>query len=628
MEDYEVFENCTKVDILLFLVDWVVHGQTEEHNLVGLKIFETVFEEESYCEEDIGSDQERHSNQKALSDIEPKHSPRTHDTNEPECDQESNAHQCGQQSRSDHKLQDEQGQNCNQRLPGSQESENDQPQTTNDPENNGEQQINKEESPSIGMEQKSDDEGQLSDEEQPLYRHRPGFDIALAIEKIKCKLDSGHANKEFTEKCLGIVDKEFCFNTTALCSHNDFGSATNTGESNQDLPEPVAEQVLIAVAPKKCLKDFLAKSESFESEISSERDEAIFDICVYVPRKQSWYYIGEGTNEDKFKEIGKKDSRCPISFCMNDKLCCVSLDKNSLYIYPLNQNEDCCRGRQWSAVSFDYLIRKSTDSETEFDKKQDVRFCCNDRENVYLVMKIKRSNDWDEDLRIEFNCYRLSDRQSWKLVFGIPLTDDLDVYESRHFDVHVSPDNNDMLIVVEGYQLHVFRVNLEDGGEGFQEYTLDDENRLIDFCEMHWIPHPHFWIIRSKKHLSFVDEIYADETGKRYYRNVMIKDKVEGLSVDFTEHRVSEPRLPGDYPLETTAKLFQSVGTGSSAWLYLSDGKFQTSLDEIRLSKYGGFLNFNRHISPPFQSVTLLAAGMVKKEILANLKPVKEFLQE
>ena len=341
--------------------------------------------------------------------------------------------------------------------------------------------------------------------------------------------------------------------------------------------------------------------------------------------KKAWYYIEEGANDETFKEIGKKHSQWLNIFCMNDKLCCVSLYQKCLYMYPLKQNEACFGGRQWSKVSYEYIIRNSTGYDSEFNSIRDVRICCNDGERIYLVVKVPRFNEWRDALEIQFKCYKLSNRHSWEFVFDMQITDNLDVYESRHFDMHVPPGKNGMLIVVAGDQFNVFRVNLENKEEGVQEYTLKYENK---WSEMSWTSHSHFWIIRSKNHLSFVDEMYANETDRLYYRNVIIMDKVEGMSVDFTEHSVIKHRLPSDNRLNSTTKLFQSVSAGSSAWLYLSDGRFQTFLDEIRLSKYGGFLNRNRHISPPFQSVALLATGMVNREILANLIPVEEFLQE
>ena len=112
MEDYDIFANCTKIDILSFVVDWVVHGQTEEHNFLGLEILETVFEEGLFCEEDHESDQESQSYQEALADMKPKSSQSIQDTNEPKCDQESNCDQvpqCGQQPISEQEPQNKLG---------------------------------------------------------------------------------------------------------------------------------------------------------------------------------------------------------------------------------------------------------------------------------------------------------------------------------------------------------------------------------------------------------------------------------------------------------------------------------------------------------------------------------------
>ena len=320
-----------------------------------------------------------------------------------------------------------------------------------------------------------------------------------------------------------------------------------------------------------------------------------------------------------------KKSHWPINFCTNDKLCCVSLDRKILYMYPLKRDSDGDR-TDWSSVSYANLIRESID--TEFDARRDVRVCCYDGESVYLVIKMKSSNEWGEDLEVVFSCYRLSHERTWEYMFEIQADDDLDIYESNTFDVNISLDKKVMLIAVQSYRLHVFRISLEGRVLSYDEHILGNEDLENENSEINYIPRPHFWIIRNGTRLSFVDEFVTDESNTITYRNLMVKGEANGMSIDNVEKRTIKPQLSSDLQLDATSKLFQSVGTGSCAWLYLSDGLFQTSLDEIRLSKHSGLLEFKQHISPPFQSVTILAAGVVKSDILANLKPLNEFLQQ
>ena len=479
-----------------------------------------------------------------------------------------------------------------------------------------------EESYTIETEPQNDDaDEEFSDIRHPSLRKRMGLNIPQAVDIMKSKLESSNDLSEFTDKCKELIEKKFG-SISRLDKTGSFAPTTNASES--DLSESDVDQVLIAVTPKKRLKDFLADSErGYQCEVSLEKEEAIFDICVYVPRSQSWFCFGEGTNCGIFKEIGQKKSHWPINFCTNDKLCCVSLDRKILYMYPLKRDSDGDR-TDWSSVSYANLIRESID--TEFDARRDVRVCCYDGES--LVIKMKSSNEWGEDLEVVFSCYRLSRERTWEYMFEIQADDDLDIYESNTFDVNNSLDKKVMLIAVQSYRLHVFRISLEGRVLSYDEHILGNEDLENENSEINYIPRPHFLIIRNGTRLSFVDEFVTDESNTITYRNLMVKGEANGMSIDNVEKRTIKPHLSSDLQLDATSKLFQSVGTGRCAWLYLSDGLFQTSLDEIRLSKHSGLLEFKQHISPPFQSVTILAAGVVKRDILENLKPLNEFLQQ
>ena len=50
-------------------------------------------------------------------------------------------------------------------------------------------------------------------------------------------------------------------------------------------------------------------------------------------------------------------------------------------------------------------------------------------------------------------------------------------------------------------------------------------------------------------------------------------------------------------------------------------------MEEIIVNRYGG-LEFKQQTPPPFSAVTLMAKGIVRRNHLAHLKPMKEFIQE
>ena len=611
-EDYDIFETCTMVETFSFIVDWVTSGKSDDHMKLGLKILKAQFEEYSCSEEDRLSDEEIHSDQEAGCNNETKIKQDPKDKHDVTNDQDHSTN-----------LSPQIGENCSTRSSNTDEAKRSQSQTSNEiDEIQGEPQIIEEMPCTIEVDPINDDE-QSSDVDPPPMRKRMGLIVPQTVEIIMGKLESLNDLSEFTDKCKELIDRKF--GSMISASRDEaFAPTLNSSEPNQDLLESDVEQVLIAVAPKKCLKDFLAK-RGYERDIPRERDEAIFDLCVYVPRTQSWFYLGEGTNDGMFKEIAKRDSHWPINFCMKDKLCFVSLDQKCLYMYSLNRNKDGVSSDSWSSVSYKSLVEQFSELGPDFNGRRDVRLCCSDKGRVYLIIKINTFCEWTMDFKVKFRCYRLSKDNTWKFMFHTRIDEERDIYESRSLDIHVSSGKKDMLIAVQGLsKLHVLRVNPRR--EGFQRNILDDEAGEGEDSEINWMPQTHFWIMRNGNKLSFVDELV--ETNTLCYRNVVVNDEEEDMSIDQIDTCYLRPRRSSGCRLKTNSTLFKSVCAGSTAWLYSSDGKFQTSLYEIRLSEHSGLLEFNRHVPPPFQSVTILAAGVVKKDILANLRPLHEFLQE
>ena len=216
----------------------------------------------------------------------------------------------------------------------------------------------------------------------------------------------------------------------------------------------------------------------------------------------------------------------------------------------------------------------------------------------------------------------------WVFLFATPCiyeSEDPDVFDSKSFDVHVSPDNKQMIIAVKGLKLHAFVVNLENRAAAIQHHVMSDEDRRLDFDDIWYQKEGKLMLLSKGNRLSCVDENHVNAYGvpNMYYRNVII-EKQEEMHVHYVDHDYTDTHLPSGYDFETSSKLVESVKDGKSIWLYTSDGKFVTSMKEMRLNKYG-YLDFHEHIPPSFASVTIMATGFVKKEHLAELKPIINF---
>ena len=298
VEDYEIFENCMKIDTLSFLVDWVLNGKSDEHETFACKVLDSLRVEKPQRKEYQGS----YGN------------PRIDDG------------------------------------PG---NENEKPRS---------------------------EENVESEDKEPSRNQRRGFNVTVAIEEIKHKLENTTERSKLRQKCKEEIERFFSINAADFkVSGQTIKEATAEHLSKQKA-EASVEQVSIAVAPKKHMAEFLQKTESSKSEMEHEWDKATFNVCIYKPRTKTWYYFEENTRN--FNGMGRKSSTWPINFCMHNELCCVSPEEKELCMYPLTNNS---RGRYWSSTSYKELVRKLPD----FNCIKDVSFCCSDGETVYLVAKKK-----------------------------------------------------------------------------------------------------------------------------------------------------------------------------------------------------------------------------------------------
>ena len=742
-KSYDIFQHCSKIDTLLFLVDWLLNGQTEEHETLACEIIDPKVVEDELSDDDQESDNE----------------PQSDDEHQ---DKTRNVPQNDVVLRNGDKPQSNNDSDHNDEL----ENEGD-TQTSHDVSQKGIATPNKVEKDSESpikaesqneeepMTDQDDDEEDYDDSEENERQNSLPMSngIPQKIQVIHRKLESVNGCTQFKDKCKAVIDElvsndthmvkkvEECINEgdvghlnrhvhvsdsqlndvieskdlsvrthfeqteEAGCLESQPGNSSKkiqgsviendkqadetylslkpnvadqlenensvskegcsvgqvkdvdvtkddakdenennvttqsiqsaetekqTEKSLEQTEDCDVEHVVFAVTPKKRLKH-AERSDSIRS-----YDE-IFDICVYNPEHKTWYYFGEGKNDGAFRKIGESKSSLFSSswlnnFCTKDHLCLASPDKSSLYMYPLKPN-DKRWGPSWDRISYEDIVRGFPD----FERRTDVRFCCADGETIYMVV-IKRISDYPES-RLKFKCYKLSaerssdsenswpweSKSSWDFMFEtryVLKSEDYQLYCECNFDVYVSPENTVMLIaVISRFYLHTFFVDLKDKQAEIRYNFLEPGSSMLEGCIFH--PRTDFWILFDEKRLAFVDENFL-EPKHRYYRYMEVK---KSLTIGYTGHHWVDHELPSDYKQTTCSKLIHSVSDSRSAWAFLSDGKFKTSLEEIRISRYG-FLEFRQRTPPPFSEITLMACGMVRKKHLAHLKPMREFLQE
>ena len=649
--NYHIFEHCSKIDILSFLVEWVLKGKTEEHEALACKILDTKSKEGEKSDTEIQSEDESQQQSK----------------NEPQSKEESQSKielQSKEESQSENELQS--------KVESKSENEmriNNESPSKSEPQSKGElQRENKtqsEDEPQTDMDMESEEEDQSQTYQQLSY------DVPQKIDMIRDKLERSNGCSQFKEKIEVIIVKHFYPDThlveasknvkndnssqqvvtkaeipglqiqesVVIVDPDDFTYGAEMGNQycpathviqqvevgtseakpenvNGQIQESEGEQVLFAVAPKKRLNDA-------ECSESVRWNENIFDICVYVPKQMTWYYFGEGKNDGAFKLIAVTKASWSSNgwshnFCTKDYLCCASPVEKRLYMYPLKHSNNPW-GPCWSHVSYKDIVKFFRD----LNIRSDVCFCCSDGETIYMVLK---KRNLTPESKVKFKCYRLSGERSWDFVFETPYllkSEDYQVCDSI-FNVHVSSENKEMLIAVESrFHLHTFAIDLENIHAEMIYNFLEPGASMLEGLTI--APQTDFWIMVNGKRVSFVNEIFLVSKGLHY--SFMEVNNSEGMSIGYTGHHWIEHIKPSDHKENTCSKLVHSVCDGRSAWVFLSDGKFETSMVEMIVNRYG-VLEFKQQNPPPFSAITLMARGLVRREHLAHLKPMKEFLQE
>ena len=469
----------------------------------------------------------------------------------------------------------------------------------------------------------------------------PAQESYQAIEEIREKLDSNGTCPEFVENLKRIIDKYLTVKTVGI--HVDAATAVvekvdkskETSENlDEQMTEPDTEQVVIAFAPKKRLQDFF---DIGARECSCEHNEGIYDLCVYIPRQNAWYYLAEGPNNSVFKNIGMRTaavsgtisinsrickavshSDWTLNFCMLDKICCVSLVESTLCMYHLRQHA-------WESVNYKHLVTHYPN----LDKTNDVRFCCKDGETLYLILR-KQVYPENTGGKISFTCYKLGAQTFWFWVFQTPyiLESEDSLLDRSKFDVCLSQDGTRMFIANEGKMIHMFVANLEAPASELNRFLVSFDGTEVDRYWMLQNEVDRILMLQNEGHVFVVDEEFYGRYDSMHYRSRLLdvfKDpdssEVDDGYESYDEIQFDIPH-PDDEKLHSLSKHFRSACDSKSVWVFLGDGKFENSLDEI-VPKHGGCMELIEHIPPPFSTVTLMAAGRVRSKHLANLKRLK-----
>ena len=411
------------------------------------------------------------------------------------------------------------------------------------------------------------------------------------------RLQSDDGASQFATKLNSVIvncqnESENGANPTSLQT-----ALIDTVNPPQEIPESDSENVVIAIAPNQHFVDFV---ENYGNYVS--RGKAVFDICIYIPHRRTWYYLTKGYRKKLFMDLSNYDAELTQTFIMNDKMCFVSPEAPSLLMFDLVDFT-------WSKLRFKNLIEQN---DIRYDTR-DVHFVISDSRELYMVLK--NSSVKNDELKVFFNCYRLSLTNTWKFICSTHImTMDTSYVNESMFSAAISSNRKEMILAYVADTLHVFVMDLETiqlSDTALCYLTADIEFRVS------------FFILEVEEHFCLVEDLESGNDQFKYRCRVRYKFASKELSTD------DKTELAFDMFENTPVGVSGSpcrYGHTRHIWMFEGNARDGSSLKA--LSGNQGQLKAVSHTPPPFPSITEMVVGDVKREILDSLTPIRTYLHE
>ena len=372
----------------------------------------------------------------------------------------------------------------------------------------------------------------------------------------------------------------------------------NTVNSPQEIPASHSENVVIAIAPNQRLWDFVENNGSYVG-----RGQAAFDICIYVPSRRTWYYLTKGYRKKLFTDLSNNDAELTQTFIMNDMMCFISPETPSLLMFDLADFT-------WSKLRFKNLIKQN---EIRYDAR-DVHFIVSGSKELYMILKNSSVKN-DEELKVFFNCYRLTQANAWEFICSTHImTMETSDFKESMFAAAISSKGKEMILAYVADTLHVFVINLET--IQLSDTSLCYLTADIDFLAL-------FFILEVEEHFCLVEELESDEGQMKNRCRVRYKFASKELSTDDSTELAID--MFDNMPVESNGSPCR-YGHIRHIWIFEGNVCDGSSLKVITGKE--GQLKAVSHTPPPFPSITEMVVGDVKREILDSLTPIRTYLHE
>ena len=390
----------------------------------------------------------------------------------------------------------------------------------------------------------------------------------------------------------------------------------------------ITEDVVITISPRRKAAEAMIYGycdDNRDPEHWTIKDgDAIFDICVYVPRTRSWYLLHtlsyNQAHESSFSfdtDAFVWDSIKGAIYSTPETLCCLTDGWDTLGFYSL-------RDFTWSKIELEETSFYSYDDEL-LSAESFSNFCCmvSTDQSVYILVKddIELYNKY---VSVYFTCFKLTENKTWTEVFT---TEEIDIppiaIDQRSITctyAALSSDSKEMIIVHHRNEVQcVLVVDLKEEEQIIVDQRVDEKSIIPLDLNVH--------ILQGKNEFFIIQADLSCEGPSKLVGCYRYKFNSQ-LLTPFTDVSLSLEDLTTKNPWDEYRRAYNynlSASDKDSVWVFGGNdenGSFLTQfvLERRELVKYV-------HKPPPFSIISGLVPGKVNMECLTKMKPITRYMQ-
>jgi len=393
-------------------------------------------------------------------------------------------------------------------------------------------------------------------------------------------------------------------------------------------PKAETELAIVTVTPKLCvIEDYRKQREDvqFHLEVEPFR-QPVFDICAYVPKTRTWYYLCElhERNTPEYLVDGAGyESRFLV---VGDYATFIDNRGDSIDMFNLQTKE-------WHSPDIHYF-----DLNFDGEFNPDVNFQANDvcyvvgKDNAqYMIVRMRLFTDqsFDQAIEMYFRGYILrDDGESWDCIFVSPhkiRTNLSDNGGMPEINARISKTSNELLVThstLDGGWNVVFVANLNDTFP--VPFTLKSEyiENQDEFRGISILENDEAFLIVANGTKCFHNKIqvlYEYKFNSKHLRDCSANSKKMVVST------MLGPYYEDDEEIEYPCLCEVSITDGSSIWYMEGNMENVSAFSEVRFDEIKRPEKIE-HPPPPFACFTRAFAGQISKKHLANAKQLTRFL--